>query len=282
MRTRTEPMTRAYLELKIARELFSKPPEELGDAERRRLDAIADRQATIEQRVLGCRESAGVVVPPEAVAERLGAIRARYEGDGDYQADLARLGLDESGLEQTLARELRVEAVLERVAARTPPVSAVDAELYYHSHPEAFERPETRRLRHILVTWSNRTERRQAASLLAGLRLQLATAEAFGEAALRHSHCPTAMQGGQLGLIRRGQLFPELEPAAFALPAGAVSEPLESPVGLHLVRCDEILPAARIPFDDVAAKIAERIAERRKAQAQREWLLALERAAGAA
>ncbi len=80
------------------------------------------------------------------------------------------------------------------------------------------------------------------------------------------------MDGGVLGVVKRGQLFAELEPAAFALAEGDVSEVLESPMGLHVIRCDEILPHGLIPFDEIAKDLIGKLEERRRARAQKDWL----------
>jgi len=265
-------MVGSYTELKLAWGLFEKAPEALDDAQRERVRTVAGRQAQIERDVLSTREAANVVVTDKAMAAALADIRGRYANEGEFTADLERNGLDESSLQSALRRELRVESVLERIAAKAPKVTAVDAELYYRTHPDAFDRPESRKLRHILVTFNSDTEREAAIALLAGIRADAPAPDAFGQLALAHSHCPTAMQSGELGVVRRGQLFPELEPTAFALAEGELSEPVESPMGIHIIRCDEILPDGLIPFDEVADHIIERLTARRRAQAQKEWL----------
>lgn len=98
------------------------------------------------------------------------------------------------------------------------------------------------------------------------LRSTLKNAEKFAEAALRHSQCPTAMSGGELGIVKRQQLYPELEDAAFGLPEGQISEVLESQIGLHIFRCDEVLPFATRPFPEVEASIIERLTDERRAE----------------
>lgn len=268
-------MQHAYLELKLSWELFQKAPDALSDPERNKLTGIAARQQGIEQAILGSPEAATVVVPEATLATRLAEIRQRYAGDDEYAQDLERIGLNTQTLAAAVERDLRVEAALEKVAAALPATSAVDAEIYYRLHPEAFDRPEVRRLRHILVTWDGPADKAKAWKLLEGLRSTLGDSEKFAAAALRHSQCPTAMEGGVLGTVRRGQLYAELEPAAFALAVGEVSSVLESPIGLHLVRCDEIPPSGPLPFDEVRERIIERLDDKRRAQSQREWIKAL-------
>ena len=50
---------------------------------------------------------------------------------------------------------------------------------------------------------------------------------------------------------------------------------LESPIGLHIVRCDEILPSGLLSFAEVRERIIERLTEKRRRDAQRTWLKGL-------
>lgn len=268
-------MQHGYLELKLSWELFKKGPETLSEPERNRLDDIARKQDSIEQRILASAMAANVFVPPATVKNRLDEIRTRYASSDEFIQDMERSDLDEAGLEQAVERDLRIEAVLEKVASSSPPVSAVDAEIYYRLHPEAFDRPEARHLRHILITFNNGQEKTKAEAKLESLRSTLKSADKFAEAALRYSQCPTAMEGGQLGVVKRQQLYAELEPAAFALKEGEISAVLASPIGLHILRCDEILPSGMLPFQEVCAKIIERLGDKRRREAQRDWIKSL-------
>lgn len=273
--TERTDMQTSYLELKLSWELFEKAPEALSEPERSKLTKIAGKQDSIEQAILRSAEAANVIVPAAALDNRLAEIRKRYESDEDFSNDMLRSGLDESSLAAAIERDLRVESVLEKVAASTTPAGLVDAEIYYRLHPEAFDRPESRRLRHILITFDSSKGKNKATRLLDELRHKLRSAEQFAAAALTHSQCPTAMEGGLLGVVKRQQLYAELEPSAFALNAGDISEVLESPVGLHLLRCDEILPSGMLLFAEVSAQIIERLTDKRRRDAQREWIKAL-------
>ncbi|MGB7503415.1 MAG: nitrogen fixation protein NifM [Azonexus sp.] len=268
-------MLQGYLELKLSWQLFQKAPETLSEPERNRLLEIARKQNSIEQRILASAAAANVVVPAATLATRVAEVRKRYPSEDEFAQDLERSGLNESTLGEAVERDLRVESVLEKIASATAPVSAVDAEIYYRLHPEAFDRPEARRLRHILITFDNAQEKTRATAQLETLRSTLQNAEKFAAAAARHSQCPTAMEGGQLGVVKRAQLYAELEPAAFALIEGEISPVLESPIGLHILRCDEILPSGMLPFAEVRERIIERLTDKRRREAQKEWIKGL-------
>jgi peptidylprolyl isomerase/peptidyl-prolyl cis-trans isomerase C len=264
-----------YLEFKLSWAMFQKAPESLDAGEAARLSQVAARQSEIERRILASRNALDVVVPFPTLDARLAEVRQRYESDEDYRRDLAGIGLSEADLSEAVYRDLRVEAVLERVAATTPPASEVDAEIYYRVNPGAFEREEMRRLSHILLTFNDGREKLKSRVLLEALRPGLLGAEEFGAAALRHSQCPTALQKGALGSVKRGQLYPELEPAAFSLAEGQVSAVLESPMGLHLLRCDEIFPGQSLDFSEVRSRIMDALNEKRRSRAQQQWIKSL-------
>ena len=269
----------SYLVLKLSQALFQKAPGLLAPKERRRVEQVASRQLEIEQRILATPEAAQIHVPEASLNAAVAEIRGRYATRAEYLADLDNAGLDESTLRVAIARDLRFEAVLERVASRETKVSDLDAEIFYFIHREKFRRPENRTLRHILVTINDDlpgSDRVSAWRHIEALQTQLKnTPDRFADLALKHSECPTAMQGGLLGTLRRGQLYPELEPVAFALRLGELSEIVESPMGFHLLYCVAIEDESFVPFSVVREKIRAHLSARRQKAAQRQWIASL-------
>lgn len=275
----TEDFASPYLALKLAREFYGKATEALDPAERQRVATLARRQADIEDRILATVEAASVMLPESSVAGALAEIRQRYPGTDEYEADLARVGLTNQSLSAAIERDLKVEAVLEQVAHRAPPVTATDIEIFFLQHAERFVKPEVRTLRHILVTINDTlpgNERAAAQEKIAAIHLRLLKEpQRFAEQALKHSECPTAMNGGLLGQVPRGRLYPEIDAVAFALPEGGLSGIVESPLGFHLVLCDSIEPERRVTLDETRERIRERLETERQQGFQKAWVAAL-------
>lgn len=268
-----------YLTLKLAQELYRKPPESLAPDERQRVARVAARQLAIEQRILAAPEAAQVVLPLSSVDQGVAEIRGRYAAEEDYVADLAKSELDPASLRAAIERDLRVEAVLDRVGSQAAVVSDTDVEIFYLMNRKRFLRPETRTLRHILVTINDAvagSERPAARARIGAIAARLERApERFAEQALKHSECPTAMNGGLLGTVVRGQLFAELEPVAFALGLGQLSGIVESPLGFHILRCDAIEAESELPLASVRDKVRSQLADSRRRAAQRAWIAGL-------
>ncbi len=265
-----------YLEFKSAQSLFAQSVGALDATRRGEVQRTARRQHAIERRVLAAPEARGVSVTDERLAAAMDDLRGRYETTQDYVEDLRANELSEKLLGEGLRRELMVQAVLDGVAADVATPSEVDVELFYRLHRERFLRPERRRASHILVTINDDYAENRRAAALARIRAvgeRLAREPwRFAELALACSECPSAAQEGVLGEIPRGQLFPSLDAALFALLPAQVSEVIESPLGFHILRCDAVLPSGIVPFADAAPGIRAVLTGSRARARQRAWL----------
>jgi nitrogen fixation protein NifM len=266
----------AYLALKAAQKLYSKAPAALQPDEFERVQNMAQQQHQLEARVLATPEARDAMVPPSTLQAAMQEIRGRYPNEEDFANDLARNGLDEASFATALEREMKVEAILEKVGTRAESVSEMDVELYYQYHPEQFRRPETRLARHILITINETiadNTRSAAHKRIATIATRLAKEpQRFEEQALKHSECPTALDGGKLGDLPRGKLFPELDKALFELKAGEVSGVLESELGFHLLRCDAINEANVLSYDQAKPHIRKLLEQKRKRVCQQAWI----------
>ena len=68
------------------------------------------------------------------------------------------------------------------------------------------------------------------------LKEQLNSGADFSTLAEKHSKCPSAQNGGHLGVFGRGQMVKPFEDAAFACNVGQVSEPIQTQFGYHLIQ----------------------------------------------
>ncbi|MFP4623306.1 MAG: peptidylprolyl isomerase [Gemmatimonadota bacterium] len=99
------------------------------------------------------------------------------------------------------------------------------------------------RARHILLTYPEGADdeaRDSVQAVAEELRERAAAGEEFEELAAEYSQDQgTAQAGGDLGWFGRGRMVQPFEDAAFALESGEVSEVVETPFGLHLIKVEE-------------------------------------------
>jgi hypothetical protein len=118
-----------------ARELGLVPAEEAADPTREILSQLIDRALVLAE--------VERYAPPEptaaAVDRELATVRARFASPEDVQKTLARVGIDERHLRETLRQNLRIRAyVAQRFTVSAP--TEEDIGRYYRDHAERFTR----------------------------------------------------------------------------------------------------------------------------------------------
>jgi len=78
----------------------------------------------------------------------------------------------------------------------------------------------------------------------------------------------TASEGGSLGTLQRGDVAPELEEAGFAQEIGAVSEPVRTDKGFHLLLVESRQEERIQPYEEAVDSLARAGAEEEKATAR--------------
>jgi peptidyl-prolyl cis-trans isomerase C len=280
-----EPPELRYHLLRAALERFKRTPSALNPAELAQARRRAAETFDLETLVLGTLEAQGLVIPAERLEESVNAVAGRYPDAEAFTADLADNGLDETLLRRALHREFLFDAVMQRVAACRPEISGVDERLFYQLHRDRFTHPERRTARHILITVNEDFPENSRTAALARIE-QLAGRLAgrpnrFESLARRHSECPTALDGGRLGTVTRGQLYPELDAALFGLWQGEVSGVVGSELGFHVLLCEKIHPSRAVPFAQARERIRALLDERRRRACQQAWIAGLQQATAA-
>ncbi|MEW6765268.1 MAG: nitrogen fixation protein NifM [Pseudomonadota bacterium] len=267
-------MSSSYVELQVAQQLFGRTTAELDEAQRERVAEVTARRLELERRVLGSPEALGVHVPEAAVDQAMQGLRQRYEDNETFAGDLERNGLNTELLRDALRRQLVMDTVLERVAGVADEISGVDIELFYRLHGDRFVAPERRRARHLLITINEDYAENRRDVALARIKEAAAAlhTQSFALVAQRYSECPTAMDGGMLGELRRNMLYPELDEALFALKVGETSGVVESPLGFHLIRCEAVFSELRESLEQATPRIREYLQTKRANQRQKAWL----------
>ena len=128
------------------------------------------------------------------------------------------------------------------VTAADSSISEPDLRAYYDAHKLEFDRPSHALLSVLYIPRVvSAADSAAVRAHIEKLRAEIAGGAKFEDVAKRESaDSASAVQGGDLGKITRGQLVPEFEKAAFALKPGELSRPVLSPFGYHLIKVDSI------------------------------------------
>ena len=153
---------------------------------------------------------------------------------------------------------------------------------YYKKYAENYVTPPEVKARHILLKLipdAPENEQQEKREQLNKLLAEIKAGSSFEELAINHSEDATSAEGGDLGWFKPGEMVPAFESAAFALEAGQVSEIVQSPFGLHLIKVEERKNEITKSLDEAREEITLILAESR---AQKRLEEELDRLAGLA
>lgn len=159
-------------------------------------------------------------------------------------------------------------------------VTPDDLKRYYSQHQEEYRMPEEVNIRQIVIRTpapgpDGKVDQKAMDAARAKAQEALNKVKAggnFAEVAKKYSEdAATAKNGGEVGWVRRGQVPPEIDKAAFSLNKGQTSDIIQAQgFGLFIIQVADKHAAGLKPLEEVRAQIEPVIAqEKATAQAER-------------
>ncbi len=133
-----------------------------------------------------------------------------------------------------------------------------DLQNLYNSQKDRFRVPDRVKVRHILLKADAQTKDVPAVEAKArDILNQLKKGADFATLAKANSQDPgSAVKGGELDWIVKGQTVPEFEAAAFSLKPNELSDLVKTTYGFHILQVEAKEPAHIKPFEEVKAQVA--------------------------
>lgn len=141
-----------------------------------------------------------------------------------------------------------------RDLAKEVAVSEEEIQEAYDERAAEFTRPESRSLQQMV--FATEEEAKQA---------HAEVTEGAGFIQVAEERAGLSAEAVEVGTMARHELLPPLADAAFALAEGAVSPPVQSPLGWHLIKVTRIVPQEEQPVDEVRERIAAELAQEKAA-----------------
>lgn len=197
-------------------------------------------------------------------------------------------GISYEDFKQNMRNQIITQKVIGEEVGSHLNISTDEQQKFYAEHKSEMEQPETIRLSEILIATEKPAEKPKADKVAADANADsnaapadeakqeaeaaaLAAAEAkandvlkqikggahFDDVAKKNSAGPSAAQGGDLGVFKRGTLAKELEDRTFAMKAGEVTDVIRTKQGYVILKVTDHQMAGIPPMKDVEPKIMD-------------------------
>jgi peptidyl-prolyl cis-trans isomerase SurA len=139
-------------------------------------------------------------------------------------------------------------------------MSQSQEQAYYEAHKQEFTQPEQIKLSEILIPTAadaNDAAVAQAQAKAEDIEGKLKAGDNFEDLAKANSGGPTATQGGDLGMYKRGALAKVLEDQTFNLKPGEWTAPIRTRQGFVILKVTDHVAAGVAPLKDVEQQVQE-------------------------
>ncbi len=207
----------------------------------------------------------GQPVTPESVKAAIEDLKKRNDikSDADLSEQLHREGMSLDDLKRNIARGFLRSQVMQREVDAKAQVTETDARMDYETRKSRdYSQPATLRLAEIVVQTGSGEPLAQAREIVQRAR----AGEDFATLARQYSSAPSRQHGGDLGLLVRQEINPELAKVVDGLSVGQISEPMPVKGGYRVIKLVEFNEGKVTPFEEVKDAILEQLRESRREQ----------------
>jgi foldase protein PrsA len=204
-------------------------------------------------------------------------IAEKFDGKrSEYEKALKKAGFT---AEDYRANALEVTALTQKIFDTvTKDVKVTDSDVlqYYTANQSQYGTPESRDVRHILITVKGKDGNVDyAASKEKADQVyeQLKGGADFATLAKQVSADPGSKDSGGKLTISRGQTVPEFEKVSFELKTGELSKPVKTTYGYHVIEAlSDVRKATRTPLDKVKASIRTTLLQQKRNDEMQKWV----------
>lgn len=281
----TSKLTRGQLDADVAKLIEVRkaqiPPDRIDDAKKFFAQQLR-REFVMKALLLNEAAKKGITVTDAEVAARVEEIIKTAKGQPGAPKSLDDILASHPMGKERARTEFRDSVLINKlVEQEIVPKIKVDQEELKKQYTEIVSnitqrakapQPEKVRASHILIKTDDGKSSEDAKKEIDALHAQLKglkgkeLSDKFAALAKEKSGCPSKERGGDLGEFGHGQMVPEFDKAAFALAEGALSEPVKTQFGWHIILATKKIPA-KTPTD---AEVEKAVAEQKPTLAELE------------
>ena len=206
----------------------------------------------------------GVTISDKQISGRFAQLTKQLGGAKNLKTQAKAQGLTLQDVRDVVIRpQLLSEGIYKKVTSNVK-VSDDDVKKYYDKNLKLYQQPESRDVRHILV--SNH-------ALANKLYDKIKAGANFAALAKKYSKDPgSRAQGGKLTIVK-GQTAGPFDQTAFLINKGQVSRPVKTQYGWHIIQAlSDVKPAKTTPLKDVKTAIKQQLLQQRKRDEWTKWI----------
>ncbi|MFT9596386.1 peptidylprolyl isomerase [Mesobacillus sp.] len=201
-----------------------------------------------------------VKVTGNEIDEELTKLQESYGGEEAFASELEQkqVSMDR------IRKDIEIYLLAEKMIQPSVDVTEEEMKTYFEENKDSFDQKEQVKASHILVEDEATAKK---------VKEELENGKDFAELAKEYStDSSNSANGGDLGYFGKGEMAEEFEKAAFALEVDAISEPVKTEFGYHIIKLIDKKAAKAAEFDDHKEDIKELLVDQKIQAEYPNWL----------
>ena len=253
------PMTEVMQTAELLREsIASAYPEKALEGVNADLLAGAAQQLIAHRLLLEEARRKGITADSAEVDSLYGLLRNRAPDQAAFERELIRMGETDSSLRVQITDGVRMEKLIKQLFESGRQVDSQECREFYEKNRDKYTGPGRVRANQIFLPFGDSMPEAEKTALYTSaqkIREQIRTGTPFAECAKKHSKGPGAIDGGDIGWFKRGDLRKELEDPLFLLKKGETSDIISTGIGLFILQKTDEEAEKQLPYEDVAERV---------------------------
>ena len=243
-----------------------------------------------------------IKVSKKEIQDGVDQVKKRFQSEADFNNELKKENLSIADFEKRLSEQLAaMKLVRQSVEAKVKPPTIEHIRAFFDKVQIKMKGGETGllpaedqlasnlaiylkrasgeqvRLRQIFIAVSkdaSAEEKKAANARVENVKKALKEGGNFAEVASKYSEdAASKAKGGDLGIVVKGDLLPEIDKKVFDMVVGDYTkEPVKTDTGFHFLRVEEKRASKDIAFDDVKNDIGELLYQNEARKTYTEWI----------
>jgi peptidyl-prolyl cis-trans isomerase SurA len=242
---------------------------QLEAAEKRLLDDLIDRRLMYQ-----VAKKEGTLPSDAEVGGAIDELKKnnKVTDDAQFRAMLKAEGLTLEQIRRSIGERLAIGRLLARQIRSSIIINEEELVKYYESNQQKYQRIPQAEIRHIFFGLSSEANEAKVLARAEEARAKIQAGADFIQVAREYSAASVGEAPGDLLTVRRGELAPEIEAAAFSLPAGGVSSLIRTESGYHLIKVERVQAESVAPFAEVRDSIRDQLFQEKFEVKRKDWL----------
>lgn len=201
-----------------------------------------------------------VKVTGNEIDEELTKLQESYGGEEAFAS-----ALEQNQVSMDKIREdIEIYLLAEKMIGSSIEVTEDEVKTYFEENKDSFDQKEQVKASHILVEDEDTAKK---------VKEELDNGKDFAELAKEYStDASNADNGGDLGYFGKGEMAEEFENAVFEMEVNAISEPVKTEFGFHVIKVVDKKAAKAAEFDNHKEDIKELLVDQKIQAEYPNWL----------